>query len=220
MRKHWTPVEDAVVLARYADSPTGLIAEELNRRVGSVYQRAQLLGLKKSEAYMSGPHSCRLRRGDNVGWAHRFKKGQAPVNKGLRRPGWAPGRMASTMFPKGNKPHNYLPVGTVQKNTDGYLRRKIADPNKWEFVHRKTWEAANGPIPRGYRIWWKDGNHENCALENLELLSGQEHMRRTTVHNYPKELALAIQMAGALNRQIRKRENAKKQDVRSTQPSI
>jgi len=42
----------------------------------------------------------------------------------------------------------------------------------------------------GLYIWWKDGNHRNCALENLELLSGADHMARTTVHKVsPKHLA-------------------------------
>jgi hypothetical protein len=53
----------------------------------------------------------------------------------------------------------------------------------------------------------------NCALENLELLSGKEHMSRTTIHNLPKPLAEVIRLKGALKRQIRKKTNAQKQNV-------
>lgn len=99
-------------------------------------------------------------------------------------------------------------------NGDGYLVRKISDlPNNgrgaldrnWEFVHKRVWEDAHGPIPKGHRIWWKDRNHSNCALENLELLSDKEHMKRTTIHNWPPDLKHAIMMAGALRRKIREK---------------
>jgi hypothetical protein len=85
-----------------------------------------------------------------------------------------------------------MPVGTVKPNADGYLRMKVSDfpeppgergansPN-WKFLHVMVWEDAHGRIPKGHRIWWKDRNHKNCALENLELLSDKEHMARTTI---------------------------------------
>jgi len=191
------------------------VAAILGRSTSSVYAAADRLGLKKSEAYLASPAACRLRRGDNVGAAFRFKPGHVPANKGARRPGWSRGRMRETQFKKGQQSANYLPIGTQRVDSDGYLRQKIADGlggfgngKVWAFVHRQAWEAAHGPIPKGYRLWWKDGDRMNCALENLELLSGKEHMARTTIHNYPPELKAAIRLAASLDKTIRKRRRA------------
>jgi hypothetical protein len=197
-----------------------------------VHRLAYKLGLRKTEEYLAGPDACRLRRGDNVGSAHRFKKGQIPHNKGLRRPGYSVGRgrMQTTQFKKGMRSRNWLPIGTVRKDSYGYLRRKITEgvggsrnTKVWEFVHRRVWEDAHGPIPKGHWIWWKDGDHANCALENLELLTDKEHMGRTTIHNLPAPLKQVIQLTGALKRKIntkRKKENAKEQNVGPAEPSV
>jgi hypothetical protein len=83
--------------------------------------------------------------------------------------------------------------------------QKGAASKNWEFVHRRVWEAAYGPIAPGHRIWWRDKDHTNNKLENLELLTDKEHMRRTTIHNLPPELKDTIQLAGRVKRAIRKR---------------
>lgn len=46
--------------------------------------------------------------------------------------------------------------------------------------YRKIWEEVNGPIPtdidgRSYEIHHIDGNHSNNAIENLQLVTIQEH---------------------------------------------
>ena len=46
--------------------------------------------------------------------------------------------------------------------------------------YRKIWESHNGPIPkdiegRSYEIHHIDGNHSNDAIENLRLVTIQEH---------------------------------------------
>jgi hypothetical protein len=136
--------------------------------------------------------------------------------------------MASTQFKKGARPRNYLPIGTLRFDSDGYPRRKIADgiggfgnPKVWEFVHRRVWEDAKGAIPKGYRLWWKDGDKSNNALNNLELLSGPEHMARTTLHNFPSPLKEVIWLKGALKRRIRRMEEANEEhDGRSPQSPV
>lgn len=211
----WLASETKRLRAIYADRSTVEVAKILGLPLSRVNARAHKLRLHKSAAYLASPAACRLRRGDHCGKAYWFPKGHVPANKGLRRPGWTRGRMSETQFKKGHRPHTWVPVGTVAMNTDGYLRRKIADhpgngtganSKNWEFVHKRVWEDAHGPIPKGHRIWWKDGNHENCALENLELLSDKEHMARTTIHRLPKELKDTIMLAGALKRRIRRME--------------
>ena len=46
--------------------------------------------------------------------------------------------------------------------------------------YRKIWESHNGPIPkdtegRSYEIHHIDGNHQNDSIENLKLVTIQEH---------------------------------------------
>jgi HNH endonuclease len=210
--ERWTPEQLTKLREMYADVGTVKIVNVIGHTLSSVHQKARKLGLRKSAEFMASAEACRLRRGDNIGAAFRFRPGQTPANKGMRRPGWAPGRMASTQFKKGQRSRNYLPIGTIRTDSDGYLRRKIADglggfggTKTWEFVHRRVWEDAHGPIPKGHRLWWKDRNHGNCALENLELLSDAEHMARTTIHNLPAELKDTIMLAGRVKRIIRRR---------------
>lgn len=227
MRRPWTAAETALVVARYPSEPTAAIARDLRRTLRSVYQHALKLGLRKTAAYLAGPHACRLRRGDNPGWAHRFKKGLIPHNKGCaHRPGWAPGRMRENQFRKGNRPHTWHPVGTILTDAEGYQRIKVREgqPGEatgfgnvrvWPLLQRHAWETAHGPVPKGHVIAFRNGDKRDIRLDNLECISRRELMRRNTVHRLPKPLAETIQLLGALNRQIRKRSrNAKESNHR------
>lgn len=77
----------------------------------------------------------------------------------------------SGQFTKGHMPHNHLPVGTEMVKTDGYLWRKIAEPNKWRQVHILLWEEANGRLPKGAKLTFLNGDITDVRLDNLELVS-------------------------------------------------
>lgn len=219
-RRPWTPEEDAIIRQRFSHEPTAPIAATLARSQAAIYQRAYALGLKKSAAYLASPQSGRTGHDDRGkgGW---FPKGHVPYNKGIpHRKGWAPGRMAAHQFKKGCRQgiaaKNWMPVGTINL-VDGYLRIKVREARSgeaygygntkvWLLLQRHVWEQANGPVPAGYVVVFKDRNPQNCALDNLELVSRRDLMLRNSVHNLPKPIAQAIQLLGALNRQIRKRE--------------
>lgn len=97
----------------------------------------------------------------------RFKPGHKPFNKGKKGVGgWEP-----TQFKKGNRPHNYKPVGTERINGDGYIDIKIKDPNKWKPKHIILWEEQKGPIPKGSCLIFADGDKLNVKLENLILVT-------------------------------------------------
>lgn len=218
-RRRWTPEEDAQLRALYPVTRTSTIAQRLGRSTGKVYQHAFRLGLKKSDAYLASADACRLRRGDNVGARFRYPKGHVPANKGTRRPGFAPGRMAETQFAKGRaaaEAHNYRPIGTQRVCTkDGYLIRKVTDDptlfpaRRWVAVHRLVWEAAHGPIPEGHRVAFLPGMktavESEITLDKLELVTAAEMMRRNTVHNLPKPLADTVRLLGRVRRQINRR---------------
>jgi hypothetical protein len=210
----WTDDDNRKLFKLYPDHPTEEIATLLGRSKCATYGQAKKIGTAKSEEFLA--KFCRMQKGSQIGKETQFVKGQYPPNKGMRRPGWSVGRMRETQFRKGQSPKNILPVGTIKANADGYLRIKVSDApepagqkgaasKNWEFVHRRVWEAAYGPIAPGHRIWWRDKDHTNNKLENLELLTDKEHMRRTTIHNLPPELKDTIQLAGRVKRAIRKR---------------
>lgn len=101
------------------------------------------------------------------GKLHRYRKGHAPANKGIKGTHSSP----ATEFKKGNIPVNFRPVGSERISVDGYTEVKVADPNKWRMKHAIIWEAANGPVPKKHVVIFGDGNKQNFALENLLLVS-------------------------------------------------
>jgi hypothetical protein len=42
-------------------------------------------------------------------------------------------------------------------------------------IYRRLYEQAHGPIPPGYHIHHKDGNHSNNDLSNLVAITAKEH---------------------------------------------
>lgn len=125
---------------------------------------------------------------------------------------------ARTQFRKGERRgvavRLYQPVGTERVSKDGYLERKVNDDlplqARWRAVHRIVWEAANGPIPSGHAVVFREGRKTTDAsaitVDGLELVSRGELMRRNSYHTrYPQEVAQLIQLKGALNRKINAR---------------
>lgn len=222
-KRLWNPEDDELLRDLYPELPTADLARCLRRSTCSVSARAGNLGLHKSETYLASPDACRLRRGDNVGAAFRFPKGHVPANKGLRRPGFAPGRMRETQFKRGVRQgvavKLYKPIGAERMSKDGYLERKVNDDlplqARWRAVHLILWEAANGPIPPGHAIAFRNGDKADIRLENLECITRRELMARNAIHNLPAPVAQTIRLLGALQRQIRRRSRAKEQDQRS-----
>lgn len=230
IRKVWTAADEWILRAYFPHIKSEILARRLGATIFSTRDHAQKAGLHKSSLYLESPDACRLRRGDNVGAASRFKKGLVPANKGVRRPpGWSigRGRMQETQFKKGQVPRNTMPMWSF-RFVDGYLMLKTGAPTPkpttgWEYVHKLVWEHANGPLPdyRIARLWWRDGDRSNCSPSNLDLVSAQEHMARTTIHNFPAPLRQVIQLKGALKRRIRRMEHdAEEHDGRSAQSPV
>ncbi|HEL1581353.1 TPA: HNH endonuclease [Streptococcus suis] len=115
----------------------------------------------------------RRNHGLKSGLTGHFEKGRLPHNKGKKYPGMR----NSGQFKKGNRPASYLPVGTVNYTTDGYPKIKVADPDKWEYLHRQTWEKHHGLVPDGHSVVFLDGDKTNWDISNLACLSKNEIVR-------------------------------------------
>ncbi len=201
-RRMWTKTEDRILRRDYAEVPSEWIAAVLGRTVRSVYTRARLKGLKKPETYHSEAGKKGARHPRSI--ATRFGKGHVPANKGKRMPEDVYAKVAPTMFRKGNVPRNHRPVGSERVNADGYVEVKVAEPNKWRMKHRVVWEEANGPIPEGYNIQFRNRNRQDVRIENLYLISRAEQLREenSMEARYPEPLRKAIRARGTLKRQI------------------
>ncbi len=61
--------------------------------------------------------------------------------------------------------------------------------------YRQIYEQAHGPIPEGYHVHHKDGNHENNHADNLEAIKPRVHrmkhelmgQRLPVIYQYPSE---------------------------------
>lgn len=215
-RKHkprpWTAYETEFLRLTYPDVHTALIAEHLDRNISQVYKHADGMGLKKSERFMASPASGRnnCRKGINT----RFRPGQTPWNKGNK--GYDPGgRSAETRFKPGDKPHTWVPIGTVAVHKGGYLKKKIRDDappgmarKNWEFVHVLHWQRYRGPVPPGHKLRFRNGDIRDIRIANLELVSNAEHARRNCATRWsrPRWLNLAIAAKARLTREINQRE--------------
>lgn len=203
-RKPWTQEECELLKELY--SRTDIFVSDMQRIIGrpsiQIYRKAAALGLRRpEEIYVI---SGQIFSQSEAAKATRFRKGSIPPNKGKRMSPELYAKCAPTMFKKGHTPGNHKPVGSERVNVDGYIERKVAEPNKWECKHRIIWKQAHGDIPKGYNIQFKDGNPLNCILENLYIISRAEQMqtRNSLMARYPKELQKVIRLRGAVKRQM------------------
>lgn len=210
-RQLWSEDDLAWLVTLWPDLKSDLVAEALGRRLTQCHGMAGKLGLKKSAEYLASPDACRLRRDDNPGADFRFKPGIVPWNTGMK--GWtAGGRSAETRFKPGQKPASWKPIGSLRL-MDGYLQRKMTDtgypPRDWVGEHILLWQEHHGPVPAGHKLRFRNGDKTDIRIDNLELITDAENMRRNSFHtNYPPEIRQCIQLRGALIRKINKRSKA------------
>lgn len=213
-RRYWTEAESAEFALMYPDTDTKALADHFGRSVSAIYDQAYDLGLHKSAEHKAEVQARTTLNLTEVGKASRFHANQTPWNKGKK--GWCGEGCERTQFKKGQIPKNWKPLGFERINTQGYLERKVRDLHggkNYRSVHLILWESVNGPLPSGHAVVFKDGNKQNITLDNLELVSRAELMRRNTRHNLPPELNAVIQLRGVLNRII----NKKKGEIREEQ---
>lgn len=128
-----------------------------------------------------------FREGIRCGRTGHFEKGAAVWNKGKK------GYMGAnvTSFKSGNVPPNRKSLWTERIDSkDGFILIKVPERNphtgcstRYKHKHVWVWEQANGPVPKGYAVVFKDSNKLNCELDNLMLLTRSE-LLSINLHGY------------------------------------
>lgn len=155
----------------------GVTSREMAERVNEIFGTSFTRNGMKSFRYKHGIQPS--------GVTGCFQKGSAPWNKGMKQTEWCSAegieKSKRTRFQKGHKNKNEQPIGTIKKNADGYYYIKISNERKrkdrWQALHRYVWEKHNGAIPEGMIIVFKDKDKSNMDIDNLMMVSREEHVR-------------------------------------------
>lgn len=186
--------ELAWLTEHYVDISVADIAAAFNKRFERDVTREQMKAAISRNKLKSGRTGC-------------YPKGHVPDNKGLRRPGWAPGRMAETQFKVGPRMDLRLPFGHERTDKDGYILIKVDMINPHTGVrgyyvpkHKVIWEQANGRMPDNHVLTFIDDDRSKVELENLELISRGELCRRNKLRylEAPPELRPSIKALAKL----------------------
>ena len=197
----WTHEEIEYLMLHYANSKTEDIAKELNCKESRVLHKANNLGLKKSKTFWRNVYYEKRVESSKKG---QFKKGIIPHNKGVKMSEEVRQKCSRTWFKKGHDLNDKFPIGAIKLSGKTKKHRalfiKIGE-RRWKPYSRYVWEQHHGAIPHGHIIAFKDGNIENCNIENLMLMSWSENMNRNSFHRFTNELKSVIY----LNKKIKKR---------------
>ena len=181
----WTEKESRVLRSRWANTSAENLAKEFHLTKPQVYLQAHKLGLQKDPEYIRETGRVSARTPNSI--AARFKKGHPTWNKGMKGL-YTPGSEKG-WFKKGHLPQTTAPEG------DGAIRIRIdkclrtgrrrhykwirISKAKWRTLHVVMWERENGPVPPGHIVVFKNGDSMNCTVENLRLISHEQHAKET-----------------------------------------
>ena len=207
---YFTPVQLEEIKTLYPVTKAKDLAKQYDCSTRKIYNLAQEFGLKKDKEWIRENARKNFERPDHPAKSFHFPKGHVPENKGKKQTDYMSPesieRTKGTQFKKGQLGWNHKEVGYERINADGYIEVKVSEPRTFKLKQRHVWEMNFGTIPKGHNIQFKDKNSLNCEPENLYMISRRDQLKteNSMYARYPKELQLAIQAKGALNRQINK----------------
>jgi hypothetical protein len=136
----WSEDQVATLRQLYANFTTDDIAFLIGHSLQSTYHKAGALGLKKTPEFVAQEAARQMMRPDHPARQHRFTKGQAVWNKGVKGVAGVQEACRGTQFKAGQRPLNTLPIGSMKLDKDGTLLRKVSDSpgnnsKRWRGVH-------------------------------------------------------------------------------------
>lgn len=209
----FSPSQIKYLQQHYSNTHNRDLAAYFGCEMHTVENKAFALGLKKDRSFIAEIARKNIQCPNHPGRKCWFEKGTIPHNKGKKQTEYMTPEAIectkATRFKKGQRSWNHKPVGYERINVNGYTEVKTAEPNKFEQKHRVIWRQHYGKIPKGHNVQFRDGNRQNFNVENLYLISRSDQLKKeNSMHaRFPKDVQLAIQMKGALNRQINKVKN-------------
>lgn len=190
-----SPRERSKLAELYSDMTNADLAVLFGVSEAYISHVAFKMRLFKSEDF----HTTRRAKGQ-------FKPGNLPPNKGKKLDEFmspeTQQRFLKNSFRQGNMPKNTAAVGSEVITKDGYIKVKIAQPNKWKLKHRLVWEQNNGRIPVGLNVQFRDKNKQNCLINNLYLISRSEQIHKNSIMRYPEHLRQSIRKIAHMDKLI------------------
>lgn len=206
----FTPREDQFIIDNYPNISAEEIAQSIGVTISSIYNRAYNLKVQKSKEFQKRYGHLVCQRQASI--AARFKKGNVPVNAGKKMADYmcpsAIEKTKATRFKKGDKPHNTKYNGYERISVYGYTEVRVSE-RKFVQKHRLIWEQHHGQIPAGTNIQFRDGNRQNCAIENLYAITRADQIRENSIANYPPEARKVIRKIAKI-KNILDKENDEK----------
>jgi len=201
--KHLTHEQEQFVRENYKNKTAAEMTGLFNSHFKTSKTLQQIISFVHNHGINSGRSGC-------------FPKGHKSWNSGTKGQGLTGENKNS--FKKGNIPKNRKPIGSERIcSKDGFILIKVAEtnphtgfPTRYKHKHRHIWEKANGDVPAGMVVAFKDGDKLNCDLDNLMLISRAELL---TLNQYgyrdlPDELRPAVRTLTKL--EVKTREIFKK----------
>lgn len=205
-KKFWTDDEIKLLKQVYPNMYSEDAAKLFNCTTRQVYNAASKFKIKKSKEWMQVELQRQAKRLHIVGKDVRFQPGHIPANKGQKMNADQYEKCKFTMFSKGNKPHNIKWDGYERITVDGYTEVRVSE-RVFKLKHRMIWEEANGPIPPGMIVIFKDKNKKNFDINNLELITRAEGVNRNRYTQYPPELRNLIKLNNKLKKKLNEKQD-------------
>ena len=133
------------------------ITDEMNELFGTNFTRKQIQGYKSYHGLVSGM------QGKTAG----SKKHQFTAEY--------------------NGEHKGLPLLSEFTNAYGYIYIKVGFPSKWISKARYVYEKEVGPLPKGCRLVFLDGDKTNCDISNIMCVKREVQTRTAVTCRFSKD---------------------------------
>lgn len=193
--------QEAFIRTIYVDISMSEMTLLFNKKYGTNKGENQIKAFIKNNGITSGRTGC-------------FKKGNFSWNTGTK----GVMKKNKTSFKANNVPANIKPIGHERIDKDGFTLIKIKEYNPatgfpTRFKHKQVyvWEKANGKVPRGHVIFFKDTDKANFDPDNLICISRGE-LLKLNILNYkdaPAELRDSLLVLAKLHIKISDKKNNK-----------